>query len=65
MARSWDERLRIGDVRMGVPSSAVGETLVKDLEEGLELFLVRDTRFAWARQWRRRRKDGMLAVARG
>ena len=21
MARSWDERLRIGDVRMGVPSS--------------------------------------------
>lgn len=42
----------------------VGETLVKGLEEGQELFLVRNTRAARARQWGRRRKGGMLGVAR-
>ena len=64
MARSWDERLRIGDVRMGVPSSDSRGNTGKDLEEGPELFLVRNTQFSRARQWGRRRKDGMLGVAR-
>ena len=64
MARSWDERLRIGDVRMGVPSSDGRGNTGKDLEEGPELFLVRNTQFSRARQWGRRRKDGMLGVAR-
>lgn len=46
---------------MGSPVQTVGETLVKGLEEGPELFLVRNTRAARARQGRRR-KDGCLEL---